>query len=136
MAKIGRPTIYTQKLVDEICERIACGESLRSVCRDEKMPNMITIIRWLADESKADFCKQYDRARVEQANTLIDQCLNTAEEEADVSRARLIIDTRKWFASKMFPKKYGDRTVLAGDADAPIFVPFSVKYSKEEDDSE
>ncbi|MGE0438682.1 MAG: hypothetical protein AB7P94_17225, partial [Steroidobacteraceae bacterium] len=120
MAKKGRPTIYTKELVDGICERIACGESLRSVCRDEKTPALSVILRWLTEPDKLYFKEQYDQARIEQANTLVDECLDTAKEESDVARARLIIDTRKWFASKMFPKKYGDRTVLAGDSEQPL----------------
>ena len=36
--------------------------------------------------------------------------------------ARLAVDTRKWIASKVLPKKYGDRQVLAGDPDAPLQV--------------
>lgn len=130
---MGRPTLYTEKMAKTICERIACGESLRSISRDDSMPCLYTIIKWLADPNKSDFIAQYDRARIEQANTLVDECLDTAKEENDVARARLIIDTRKWFASKMFPKKYGDRTVLAGDADSPVFVPFTVKYAPDDD---
>jgi len=37
-----------------------------------------------------------------------------------VERSKLMIDTRKWLLAKLMPKKYGDRTVLAGDPDAPI----------------
>ena len=40
-----------------------------------------------------------------------------------VDRSKLMIDTRKWLLSKLLPKKYGDRTVLAGDPDAPLSAP-------------
>lgn len=33
----------------------------------------------------------------------------TAREEQDVNRAKLLIDTDKWLASKLIPKVYGDR---------------------------
>ena len=32
------------------------------------------------------------------------------------------IDARKWVASKLKPKKYGDRQIVAGDADSPLEV--------------
>jgi hypothetical protein len=32
------------------------------------------------------------------------------------------VDTIKWFASKLRPDKYGDRTVISGDQNAPISV--------------
>jgi hypothetical protein len=39
-----------------------------------------------------------------------------------VSWQRNRVDTRKWVASKLKPKKFGDRTTLAGDAEAPVVV--------------
>ena len=33
----GRPTKYNAKIADEICERLALGQSLREICRDPKM---------------------------------------------------------------------------------------------------
>ncbi|MFN8996423.1 MAG: hypothetical protein ACK5X3_22525, partial [Pseudomonadota bacterium] len=41
---------------------------------------------------------------------------------ADVNNRRLQIDTRKWLASKLKPKRYGDKLELAGDAKAPLTV--------------
>ena len=35
--------------------------------------------------------------------------LTVARTEEDVQRARLIVDTMKWTASKLKPVKYGDR---------------------------
>ena len=37
--KRGRPGLYTPELAREICERLAEGETLRSVCRDKHMPD-------------------------------------------------------------------------------------------------
>lgn len=45
--KMGRPTLFTDELALEICERIANGRSLRSVCLDKDMPHMATVMRWL-----------------------------------------------------------------------------------------
>jgi Bacteriophage Sf6, terminase small subunit-like len=53
------------------------------------------------------------RAREEQADKLAGECLTIADEvEADsaqVAKARLQVDVRKWHAGKLAPKKYGDR---------------------------
>ena len=43
-----------------------------------------------------------------------------------VQRNRLQIDARKWALSKMFPKKFGDKTIHSGDADNPIQTTFSI----------
>ena len=44
----GRPTIETRAIWNKICERIACGEPLRSICKDDAMPARSTFHRWLA----------------------------------------------------------------------------------------
>ena len=69
-----------------------------------------------------EFSEQYARAREEQADAISDECLEIAEKEPDVQRAKLKIDTRKWFASKMKPKKYGERVTqeISGPGGEPI----------------
>lgn len=73
----GRPSIFSEELADEICERIADGESLRSICRDDEMPSKATVFRWLAE--KQDFQDQYTRAREAQADSLVDDMLDIAD---------------------------------------------------------
>ena len=43
----GRPPIRTRQIENEICRRIAQGESLRQICRDPGMPCRDTVQRWL-----------------------------------------------------------------------------------------
>ena len=139
---IGRPTDYSQEMADIICERIADGESLRQICSEETMPNKATVFRWLGKFK--EFSDQYARARENQAETLADEITNIADEtmvivkEKDgftevvldstaVARNRLRIDTRKWVASKLLPKKYGDKVDLnhGGQVDNPLSVLIS-----------
>ena len=42
------------------------------------------------------------------------------KDSVSVNHARLRIDTRKWYASKLKPKKYGDRIAVAGEPDNPL----------------
>ena len=109
--KMGRPTLFTDELALEICERIANGRSLRSVCLDKDMPHMATVMRWIDDNS--DFCEQYRRACEDRETTHFEEMLTIADEvlpeTAEVARAKLRIDTRKWVLSRMNPKKYGDK---------------------------
>jgi len=48
----GRPTIRSKEVVNEICRRIACGESLRHICLDPEMPCRDTVFRWLRSDQK------------------------------------------------------------------------------------
>lgn len=121
---VGRPTDFTQETADLICGRIADGESLRSICRDEDMPDRATVFRWLA--SREDFATKYAYAREQQADLYAESIVDISDEleiqatyqgeevRLDVSptavaRNRLRVDARKWYAAKLAPKKYGDK---------------------------
>jgi len=45
--KGGRPLIYSHDVADEICVRIAQGESLKRICDDDEMPCLKTVFNWL-----------------------------------------------------------------------------------------
>ncbi len=111
----GRPTLYTEALATEICERIASGESLRQICKRKGCPCMGTILKWLMDEDKPSFVANYTRAREMQAELYSHQIAEIADETKTASSreqmesARIRIDARKWLAGKLRPKKYGDK---------------------------
>lgn len=121
-----RPSDFTQELVDTLCERIANGESLRSICEEAEMPNKATVFRWLA--ANTAFSDQYARARETQADSLFDEILSIADDGHNdfmlkkfgederwvengeaLRRSQLRVDARKWMAGKLRPKKYGDK---------------------------
>ena len=126
----GRPSGYSDELGDEICERLCNGESLRAICEPSDMPSRSMVFRWLGNNES--FRDQYARAREEQADAIFDECLQIADESTNdymdtqdsdgattaklngenIQRSRLRIDTRKWMAGKMRPKKYGEKLEL------------------------
>lgn len=99
-----------QTIKDRVCLEIAEGKSLRSICEADDMPAAETIRVWLIDDS--EFSVQYARAREEQADFYADEIIDIADKAKDANLARLQIDARKWKASKMQPKKYGDKLDL------------------------
>lgn len=116
---------FSQSLFDDICERIADGESLRDICADEHMPSKSALFKWLNE--KPEIVDQYARAKEEQADAIFDEILNIADDARNdwmerngedegwqvngehIQRSRLRIDARKWMAGKLRPKKYGDK---------------------------
>lgn len=134
---MARPSIYTPELADLILNRIASGQSLREVCRDEAMPNRDTVRVWLRDNP--DFRGLHTQARLDQMDALGDEICEIADDgrndwierqNADgsttrvfdaehVQRSRLRIDARKWLMAKLAPRKYGEKVAIGGDADAP-----------------
>ena len=109
--KIGRPTKYNGAMIEDICEKIANGRSLRSICAENGMPTTSTVCKWLIENK--EFSEQYTRARDKQADYFAEEIIEIADsaeaESAAVAKAKLQIDARKWAASKIAPKKYGDK---------------------------
>lgn len=97
----------TQELEDRIFLEIAEGKSLVKVCEEKDMPSRETVRRWIRDDE--DFCGNYVRAREEQADFYADEIIEIADTEPDTQKARLRIDARKWVASKLKSKSYGDK---------------------------
>lgn len=113
---VGRPSSYTQETANAICEAIVLGDSLRTISSREGMPVISTIFKWIGEHPK--FSNQYAIAKEAQADTLADDMEDIARDnKIEVKRARLIIDTRKWTASKLKPKKYGDKIDVTTDGD-------------------
>lgn len=112
----------------EICQRVMAGESVRRICRDEHMPTQSTVFEWLA--SDIQFRTAYQIAKQLLAETLADDMLEISDDTSGdfvegedgpafnaehVQRSKLRVDTRKWLASKLAPKRYGDSTALRVD---------------------
>lgn len=146
--KAGRPSGFTKTIADTICGRIAGGESLRAICRDEDMPSKSMVMRWLAQNES--FRDQYAQAREIQIDELAEEILDIADDGSNdwmereqkdggtgwtlngehVQRSRLRIDSRKWLLGKMAPKKYGEKMTqeLTG-ADGGGLVLQIVRYA-------
>jgi hypothetical protein len=142
--KLGRPTKYSPELAASILLRLTEGESLRSIVKDADMPGQATVYEWLL--AKPDFAEQYARARDEQADTLADEIVAIADETPETEpvfdkNGELVemrlhsayiqwqknrVDARKWVASKLKPKKYGDRQIVAGDKENPLHIENNV----------
>lgn len=119
----GRPSLYTPELANDICERIASGQSVVDICANDGMPDKSTVYDWLA--SKPEFADLYARAREQQADryfaetiaiaddgrndTQLDEEGNVRVDHDHINRSRLRVDTRKWAAARLSPKKYGDK---------------------------
>lgn len=126
---MGRTSTYTEAIAAEICERLASGESLRAICRDERMPPHPTVLGWVLDDLQG-FADQYARARAIGLDVVADDLLDIAdtpvigeetEDDGDkvkvkrgdmLGHRKLQVDTRKWYLSKLAPKKYGDKQAV------------------------
>lgn len=103
------------------------------------MPDKTTVFKWLRE--RPEFLAQYARAKEESADALADEMLDIADDGSNdwmelhhrenvgwvengeaMQRSRLRVDTRKWIASKLKPKKYGEKLDLNAEVKAAITV--------------
>lgn len=126
----GRPTLYSQELADLVCERVATSTmGLARLCESyDDLPNKSTINLWRY--RYPEFSAQYAQAKLKQADLLAEEMLDIADDGTNdwmesfgqdgesigyklngehVQRSRLRIDTRKFLASKLLPKQYGQQ---------------------------
>lgn len=141
MAGKGRPTNYSVDIAAEICGRMSEGQSIKRIAADENMPCSSTIFVWLQKHN--DFVEMYEVAAQNRAHLLAEESLEIADDGTNdwmerqstsekgggvntgwvlngehVQRSRLRVDTRKWFAARLNPRKYGDKvdaTISGGD---------------------
>ena len=144
VAKTGRPSKYSDELVNTICLRIAEGESLNKICKDSDMPDKATVFRWLVSDQV--FCDKYTRARELQAETQFDELIDIVDQPPELAKItdkegqeievkfdstyvawmKLRVDTRKWTAARMAPKKYGEYKQPEEKVD-PMVIDVDVK---------
>lgn len=121
---MGRPRMpYDHDIALRVCERIAHGENLSRINKDKSFPiSSVTILKWISENPI--FESLYTKAREQRAdarNERIDDYREAAlSGKIPPEVARIAIDSEKWQASKENPRRYGDRTILAGDKDNPL----------------
>ena len=118
-------TEYQQELADKICSIIATHtESLEDLVKMYELPPVRTIYDWLYRNDT--FSHNYAKAKQIQAARMIEELDKIANEKSYYIDAegnqrvdagytasqRLIADTRKFIASKLIPKVYGDKQTI------------------------
>lgn len=68
---------YRQHIADEICRRIACGETLRAICRDPGMPDFQSVYRWA--KKYPEFGADLARARDVGYDAIAEQAIEIAD---------------------------------------------------------
>lgn len=122
--------VYTPELGAEICERMAKGESLNSICETPGYPAPHAVRMWYVNGVE-DFVFQYTRAVKARALYWSEEILEIADNGSNdwmerndpenpgyvvngecIARSRIRVDTRKWLLSKVLPKVFGDKLLV------------------------
>ncbi|EEV3164189.1 TPA: ubiquitin carboxyl-hydrolase [Escherichia coli] len=135
--KGGRPSDYMPEVANDICALLSSGESLRKVCERPGMPSKTSVFRWLAEHQ--EFRDQYAKATETRADSIFEEIFEIADDvipdAAEVAKARLRVDTRKWALARMNPRKYGEKVTneLVGKDGGAIQIetsPMSTLFGK------
>jgi hypothetical protein len=146
---MGRASSFTDAIGAEICERLAEGEPLRQICRDDHMPAWRTVYDWI--EADKDFAARIARARDLGFDAIAEEALeiaDTTEEgvrieeggkdggktirEDMLGHRKLRVETRLKLLAKWSPKKYGERSAmeLTGADGGPVQITDTERAAK------
>ena len=110
---------WSEDVGAEIVHRVAMGESIAAICRQEGMPGQRTVHHWLVQNGP--FRQALMGARGSFADRIVEESLDIADDVASgasheaVGHARLRIQARQWLASKYRPAAYGEKFDVSGE---------------------
>jgi len=108
------------QVFDAILQDVRAGTAVRRAMVAHGV-NPFTFYSYIdRDDSAAE---RYARARASSMDAIADEAMAIADDpEVPSDQKRVMVDTRKWFLSKLAPKKYGEKLDLthAGDPDRPL----------------
>lgn len=121
LPKTGRPSKKHPDLIDEICARLATGEPLAVICREEYMPHPSTVRDWMAAD--ADLSRRIAHAREDgedqiaaktQEIVLAPPVMTMTEhgekvDTGDVALRKVQADHLLKLLSKWNPKRWGEK---------------------------
>lgn len=128
---IGRPKAVTPRIADEICERLADGETLKRICADDHMPARSSVSLHVVNN--VVFSDRVARAREAGSHVIVDEARDIADDGTNdwmekknregevigwalngehVQRSKLRIETRYREAEAILPKVYAKRSMI------------------------
>jgi hypothetical protein len=121
----------------EVCQRVANGEYLSAVCKSSpRFPTAQCFWCWRNDDPI--IFAAYADAQEARAERLADEIVEVADEKPNhfvdekgreridpgsVAHQKLRVDTRRWVAAKLLPKRYGEYLDIGGKLGIEIIPP-------------
>ena len=110
---MARPSKFTKRLVQEICDRRAEGQTLIEIAADPNMPSVRTVQRWARDRD--DFGSVYYQAGKQRAALLIEKSLEAVRhinDRDEAACARVQVDTYLKVASRTDPENWNEAVLV------------------------
>jgi hypothetical protein len=124
--KMNAPEQKIRMTLDRVCAGVSLGKSTRAMCIEAGISQRL-LWSWLA--GNAEFMEQYLRARELCVDAYAEEIIEISDDRSQdlhvdekgrevtnreaIARTQLRSDARKWYASRLAPKKYGDKATEA-----------------------
>jgi hypothetical protein len=150
MAKqIGKPPFeWTDEIRERICEIISTSKyGLHRICKNNPdLPKFSTIMKELANNPQ--FANHYAHAREAQADYILDESFDILDDNSNdtivtekgeipnnewINRSKARADFRKWMASRLAPKKYGDKQAIEHSGKIETPAPPTIVFEISQD---
>lgn len=143
---MGRPSKYSEAVMDEICARLSEGEPLAQICRDKHMPSVSTVGNW--EDERDGVSARIARARRFGFDAIAAEALRiantpcegevvtddgekvTVRKEDMLGHRKLQVETRLKLLAKWDPRRYGERQLVGSDPDNPLPSGVTVVFKK------
>ncbi len=106
---IGQPTVMTEALQAKILLHVSAGGTIASYCKKYKRPNPDTVFNFMTLEAGEKFSGEMLRARERGTHAIAEQCITISDNEPDVMRGKLRVDTRLKLIGLWNRKVYGPK---------------------------
>ena len=122
---VGRPTMYSDTLANEICAAVELGGAIYKLCDElDHWPAEGTIYRWV--EELPEFKERFTRARQRKAHRFVEEMATIADgDRPDVRRDELRIKTRQWVAGMLNREAYGQAPAVVNNTQQINVVGFA-----------
>jgi hypothetical protein len=110
---------------EAVLTALAGSGNLTKACRETGNTTQ-SFLRWC--DKAPENADRYVRAREAGLDAEADRAIDEALTAEDAALGRLALDARKWYLSKLMPKKYGDKALVGSDPDNPLPSGISVSF--------
>lgn len=109
---LNMATKITHEQIDKVLQLIEGGESERKACKQVGVNRATFRNAALKDAADSQYARALEGLAADQIEKMEQTIEDMRAKTVDSQMARVEIDARKWFASKLLPKRYGDKLDL------------------------
>lgn len=139
MAKQNYTNKEKDKVITDVSDFISDGMPIYKACLKAGISKK-TYLKWISESDQ--YARLHSFAMQDRADAIFEEILNIADATKDdvieddngnkiinhnvIQRDRLRVDSRKWIAGKLNPKKYGDKVDVTSGGDKIQSAPTSI----------